>query len=78
MYCVFAQATGIFGRYHIPLSDSIYNHGKSVWFESQFNNLDFKYLLSNAQYRSGHFVVMQSNTKITASAVREKMGKLFD
>eukprot|EP00301_Raphidiophrys_heterophryoidea_P021291 c5768_g1_i1.p1 GENE.c5768_g1_i1~~c5768_g1_i1.p1 ORF type:complete len:460 (+),score=112.47 c5768_g1_i1:47-1381(+) len=78
MYAVFAQASGMYGRYHISLHDAVYNHDLSMWFDSQLKDLDFEKILKNAAHISGHFIVAQSNTKIPAAEIRKKMGNLFD
>ncbi len=77
MYAVFAQASGMFPAFHIPYTDAVYNHKLSVWFDTQFQTLDFAHLIQHGPYTSGYFVVVQSNTQIPASEVKKKMGRLF-
>eukprot|EP00299_Pterocystis_sp_00344_P008978 c3627_g1_i2.p1 GENE.c3627_g1_i2~~c3627_g1_i2.p1 ORF type:complete len:345 (+),score=58.47 c3627_g1_i2:251-1285(+) len=80
-YCVYATyaiASDKFSKYHIPTRDGVYNHDLSVFWKNQFQSLDLAKLVRQGAYVPGFFVVVQSNTGISAEAVKERMGDAFN
>jgi hypothetical protein len=78
LYGVYAVVSGKFAEYHIPMNSGIYNHPHSVFWKDQFSTLNLHKMATMGHFYPGHFVVVQSNTGITANEVKKLMGFAFD
>mmetsp|Transcript_32380 Transcript_32380/g.52362 ORF Transcript_32380/g.52362 Transcript_32380/m.52362 type:complete len:358 (-) Transcript_32380:483-1556(-) len=77
MYGVFAQATGMFDKYHKSTENMVYKEYRlNIWWVHMFDTWDVPAVFD--PNTPGCFVVVQSNTKIDADKTAEKVLKYIE
>jgi hypothetical protein len=72
LYNTFLEAMGLYDRYHVS-DNGIRVCGRSVWQRDQFSSWD-----PEKSAEGGYFAVVQSNTDLSVSQVREKVRKCLE